>query len=236
VGLLAVWAFAALTQDVLGHDDLALRDPQVESWVVAHRTAWLTSAMKIATWLGSNAVLVPLLVAAVVVLIARLREWRRAALLVIALAGAIGLYDIVKPIVGRSRPPAALWIGQYDGPAFPSGHATQAVAFYGMLAIVLMARRSFRLRALLWSAAALVCLAVGASRIYLGAHWFTDVLAGCALGVGWVALVLSVNLLTTRTGITVESPADPDRAEFGDRRPRVPDRQRASSEGSRAAP
>ena len=195
VGLLAIWVFAGLTQDVVGHDEMALFDPQAEAWVVAHRTAWLSSGMEIVTWLGSLATIVPLL-AAIIILVARRRDWRRAALLVIAVAGAVALYDFVKLVVGRPRPPATLWVGHYDGAAFPSGHATQAVAFYGTLAIVLLAGRSFQARALVWIGAALVTILVGASRIYLGAHWLTDVLAGYALGAAWVALIVVISLLT----------------------------------------
>ena len=193
--LLAAWAFAALAQDVLGHDEMALVDPQFEAWVVAHRTAWLSSGMEIVTWLGSLAVIVPLLLGTVVILIARYRDWFRAAILVIAVAGAVGLYDLVKPVIDRPRPPASLWIGHFTGAAFPSGHATQAVAFYGMLAIVLSVGRSLRARSLVWIAAALVVLLVGASRIYLGAHWLTDVLAGYSLGAAWIALVVAFSLL-----------------------------------------
>jgi membrane-associated phospholipid phosphatase len=65
-----------------------------------------------------------------------------------------------------------------------------------MLALVLGAGLSLRKRAILWAVAALVELVVGASRIYLGAHWLTDVLAGYALGATWVAIV-AVVLLTT---------------------------------------
>jgi undecaprenyl-diphosphatase len=68
-----------------------------------------------------------------------------------------------------------------------------------MLAVVLGAGLSSRRRAILWSAAALVVLIVGASRIYLGAHWLTDVLAGYALGATWVAIVVAVLLITSRS-------------------------------------
>ena len=198
-GALAAWAFGGLTQDVTGHDDVALADPHVTAWVIAHRTGWLTSALQVLTWLGSTAVIIPAGLAIGLYFVIRRRAWRPLALLAAAVAGAIALYDIVKAVVGRPRPPAAIWIGHYTGAAFPSGHATQSAAFYAMLAIVLGAGLSSRRRAILWSAAALVVLIVGASRIYLGAHWLTDVLAGYALGATWVAIVVAVLLITSRS-------------------------------------
>ena len=197
-GALASWAFGGLTQDVTGHDDTALADPHVTAWVIAHRAGWLTSALQVLTWLGSTAFIIPAVLAAGLYFLIRRRTWRPLALLGAAVAGAIGLYDIVKPLVGRPRPPAAIWIGHYTGAAFPSGHATQSAAFYAMLAIVLGAGLSARRRAILWSAAALAVLIVGASRIYLAAHWLTDVLAGYALGATWVAIVVAVLLITSR--------------------------------------
>ena len=197
-GALAGWAFGGLTQDVVGHDDTALADPHVTAWVIAHRTGWLTSALSVFTWLGSTVFIIPVGLAVGLYFLFRRRTWRPLALLAASVAGAIGLYRIVKPLVGRPRPPAAIWIGHYTGAAFPSGHATQSAAFYAMLAIVLGAGLSIRRRAILWSAAALVVLIVGASRIYLAAHWLTDVLAGYALGATWVAIVVTVLLITSR--------------------------------------
>jgi len=168
VGALAAWAFGGLTQDVTGHDDTVLADPHVTAWVLAHRTGWLTSALQVLTWLGSTAVIIPAGLAVGLYFAIRRRDWRPLALLGAAVAGAVGLYDIVKALVGRPRPPAAIWIGHYTGAEFPSGHATQSTAFYAMLAIVLGAGLSIRRRAILWGAAALLVLVVGASRIYLG--------------------------------------------------------------------
>ena len=196
-GALAAWAFGGLTQDVTGHDDTALADPHVTAWIIAHRTGWLTSSLQVLTWLGSTAFIIPAVLAIGLYFLIRRRTWRPLALLGAAVAGAIGLYDIVKPLVGRPRPPATIWIGHYTGAAFPSGHATQSAAFYAMLAIVLGAGLPARRRAILWSAAALAVLIVGASRIYLAAHWLTDVLAGYALGATWVAIVVAVLLITS---------------------------------------
>jgi membrane-associated phospholipid phosphatase len=212
VGLMAAWLFGGLTQDVVGHDEAALFDPRVLRWVVAHRTAWLTAVMNTVTWLGSNAVIVPFLVIVGTFLIVRRRDWRPAATLAGTLVGAIVLYDIVKAAVHRPRPPASVWIGRYSGGSFPSGHATQTIAFYGMLALVLTTGRSNRAKAWGLSGAALVAILVGASRIYLGAHWLTDVLGGYALGATWLAVIVAFTLAistrnASRAGMLEPEPA-----------------------------
>ncbi len=209
VGALAAWAFGALTRDVVSHDRAALLDPHFTAWVVAHRTGWLTNVMKVITWLGSAAVIIPLAVIVAAVFVLRGYRWRPLALLAAAVAGAIGLYNIVKPLVGRPRPPPAIWIGHFSGAAFPSGHAAQSVACYATLAVILGAGRSARAKSALWSVAALVALAVGASRIYLGAHWLTDVLGGYALGASWVAVVIIVMLAASSRGSGGAKRSDP---------------------------
>jgi undecaprenyl-diphosphatase len=200
VGALAAWAFGGITQDVVGHDEVALFDPNVETWVLAHRTGWLTSLMKTVTWLGSIAVIIPAALIIGLFFVSRRRDWRPLLLLGAAVAGAIGLYDIVKSAVARPRPPPSVWVGHYSGTSFPSAHATQAVAFYAMVAIVLGLRVSPRTGTALWSAAAAVALIVGASRVYLGAHWLTDVLGGYALGAVWVAVVAVLMLVAAPSG------------------------------------
>jgi membrane-associated phospholipid phosphatase len=194
VGVLAAWAFGAITLNVVGHDQAALLDPRVTASVVAHRTRWLTGILRVVTWGGSTAVIIPLGVIVGALFVLRRHRWRPLILLAAAVAGSVALYEIVKPLVGRPRPPPAIWIGHFSGAAFPSGHATQSVAFYSMLAIVLGAGRSPQLKTVLWSLATLAALVVGASRIYLGAHWLTDVLGGYALGAAWAAVVVVVML------------------------------------------
>jgi undecaprenyl-diphosphatase len=146
--------------------------------------------------MGSSFVIIPLGIAVGGYLYVRASTWRPFVMMAAAFGGAAALYDIVKPAVARTRPPAALQVGGPDsGWAFPSGHATQSIAFYGMLAIVVGLWYAPSRRRLFAIGAALVVILVGASRLYLGVHWLTDVLGGYALGLAWMSLVMVASQL-----------------------------------------
>jgi undecaprenyl-diphosphatase len=199
VGLFSAATFGFLLWSVLAHSGLTSADLTVATSVAGHRLAWLTAVMQFVTWVGSSFLIIPLGLAVGGVLWLRRRTWLPLLMMAAAFLGAAGLYDLVKPAVGRARPPAALQVGGPDeGWAFPSGHATQTIAFYGMLAIVLSAWYAPRRRLLFAVAAALVTIVVGASRVYLGVHWVTDVLGGYALGLTWLAVVVTILLVIRR--------------------------------------
>jgi len=192
----ACWVvFVALAIVVSASDTLSL-DQSILTWVGEHRGSALTSAMRTVTWLGSAAVLYPATLVLALYWWRRDREWRAGAMLAASVAGSTALYNIFKRIIERPRPPAKDALGTYTHWSFPSGHATQCMAFFAMLLVLLYfaSRPGLRLWAIL---AAAVVLMVGGSRIYLGAHWFTDVLGGYALGGAWVALLTAVGLTTT---------------------------------------
>jgi undecaprenyl-diphosphatase len=193
-GALAGWAFGAITQDVVAPDELALRDPHIAAWVAGHRTGWLTAAAKVAQWPGSGLVIVVLSAAAVAFLAAR-RDWRPAIMLTLAVGGSVALSVVVQHLVGRSRPPAALAIGHYAGPAFPSGPAHDGHRVLRHARTIPSARRPPRIRAVLWLSAAAVTVLTGASQVYLGANWLTDVLGGWTLGALWIAILLTAAVM-----------------------------------------
>ncbi len=197
--MLSAVAFGLLLWGVLAHAGLTLADPGVANFVAGHRLGWLTPLMQLVTWLGSSFFIIPFGIAAGGTLWRRRRTWQPLVMMAAAFLGAAGLYGIVKPAVGRARPPAALQVGGPDiGRAFPSGHATQSIAFYGMLAVVLIAWYAPRHPRLFVAGAALVTLVIGGSRLYLGVHWLTDVLGGYALGLAWLSLVMVTSLLVIR--------------------------------------
>jgi len=149
---------------------------------------WLRLAAIDITSLGS---IIDLTVIVLVVagLFVALRQ-RMAALLLLAAAGS-GLLavDILKTVVGRERPPLAMHAVQVANASFPSGHAMLSATVYLSLATLaghFAHSRPVRIYAL--AAGVTVTLVVGASRVYLGVHWPTDVIAGWALGAAWAMI------------------------------------------------
>lgn len=191
VGIGAVgWALAELVEAVAGVEGIARMDRPVEAFFANHRTPWLTTLMRGASWLGA----VPGAVAALLGVWFAARPARRSAVLTltVGIVGAIALSQAVKALTHRTRPPVTAAAAAFDGYAFPSGHVTLAVAMWTITAYLLARHRPWRPTVWLGSAAVAVCLSVGLSRAYLGAHWLTDVLGGVLLGAAWAIAVIGV--------------------------------------------
>ena len=195
-GGLCAWLFGGLTHDVVANEEAVRLDPGITRFLVEHRTDWLNAVMRNVTWLGSNAALIPLIAALMIFLAVFRRNIWGSLLAALALAGADLLYNVIKPIVERPRPPVAIHLVEVSSFSFPSGHATAVTACFGMAAALLAARRSLRVKALAGVGAAIVIVLVGFSRIYLGVHWFTDVVAGVALGGLWLCVLWTVAILS----------------------------------------
>ena len=182
----AVLVFGGVTEDVTRHNGVSSTDPSRLRWFIDHRPHALVSAARIMSELGGPVALV------MVVAIAAALLWWRGQQLLLALAPgmAFGLSGVGvaagKLIVGRNRPPVPLHLIAESDPSFPSGHATEATAVFMTLALVVAAfvlRRPI-VRAATVLGAGLLSGAIGASRLVLGVHWPSDVLAGWALGAG----------------------------------------------------
>jgi membrane protein DedA with SNARE-associated domain/membrane-associated phospholipid phosphatase len=199
--LLLGTGFALLGSSVAGPGIQRRLDQPVLDWLVQHRSPEFTWAMKVVTAFGSTLVMVPLIAIAGLVCWRRSGRLRPLLLLAVAASGGWGLSSVMKELVGRPRPPLSVHLVSISAWAYPSGHATQAMALYGCAAALTAAsvtRWSAKVTA--WAAASLVIAAIGFSRLYLGVHWLTDVLGGYALGAVWLGLVLIVTRLTDFVG------------------------------------
>ncbi len=210
VGAASAWTFGGLTQDVVAHDELALHDPAVHTWMLQHRTGWLDPVMKTVTWAGSNLVIVPALVLAVV-LLRRLRgSWWPGVQVTLTYGAAVLGHAIVAGSVQRPRPPAVDWIAAAGGWSYPSGHTTQVTAFCGAMLLVLLRGASRWMRVTASTGAVVAVGLVGASRVYLGVHWLTDVLGGFTMSLALVCLVGAVVLARSDHRGTSGHPDDLD--------------------------
>jgi membrane protein DedA with SNARE-associated domain/membrane-associated phospholipid phosphatase len=198
--VIAAWLFGGMLQDVVARDDAVRFDPGVLRWFVEHRVGWLTGSMKGATWLGSNALVIPVAVTVAAAFVVRRRSYRPLVQLAAAVVSSILLYDVVKAVVHRPRPPIAVRLVHVSGYSFPSGHATVAMAVWGTVVLILASGRSLRRKLLLGAAAGGISLLVSVSRLYLGVHWFTDVVGGLALGATILSCIAAGSLVLGRAG------------------------------------
>lgn len=146
--------------------------------------------------------------AAIFILSLRRRSWTPAILIAAAGLGSLAMTIAGKDIIGRVRPPLPEAVPPYEYSAsFPSGHTLNAVAVVGTIAYLLILRqRSTSARTLTITAAVLFGLTIGLSRVFLGHHWFTDVVAAWLLGAAWLALVITAH----RLYITARRTRDPE--------------------------
>lgn len=179
VFVLVGWVTGALVTALVGSGGL-----DVVSDVASERSAGLTAVARTVTWAGSAFVLVPLALLCCL-LLARAGLRREACAVALSLAGAMLLSDVVKLLVSRPRPPVE-HLQTVTGSSFPSGHATQASAFWFSLVLALAAAGVAPLVTRVAAGLALVLvLAVALSRVYLGVHYPGDVIAGVLLGTSW---------------------------------------------------
>ncbi|MEO8811601.1 MAG: phosphatase PAP2 family protein [Caulobacteraceae bacterium] len=169
--------------------------------------AWLKLAAMDLTSLGAIAVLA-LIVLVVAGFFLAERRWRESLLLIAAAGSGLMLVNILKQVFGRERPPVAMHVMVVDNASFPSGHAMlSAIVYLSMATLVAHFSRSRSVGVYAICAGILVTLIVGASRVFLGVHWPTDVIAGWALGSAWAMLWWLIALWVERRRTPLDSGA-----------------------------
>jgi undecaprenyl-diphosphatase len=183
-GTIAIGALLIMAQHDAG---LARYDLSAARWGGDHATPGSTRFLRDVSLFGGT----PLMIAA-----ALLTAWRQfvrtrtlavIGFLTVVVAGQVLLTNLTKLLVDRARPDIRQLTG-FSGSSFPSGHAATAAATFAAIALLVGRGRSRRVKALLAASAAFIAVSVAASRVLLGVHWFTDVIAGLAMGWTWFAI------------------------------------------------
>lgn len=196
VGFLAsaagLWLFAGVTEDVINHDPLTRFDLALLTWMRAHATPLGDRIFVVVTLIGSPLAMAAVWVGGAVLILVR-RQYILLTAWAAAFTGAGLLSMMLKILIRRPRPPGAAAFLHGDTFSFPSGHALGALVGYGMLSYVIgtawLESGGARLRLVVGTA--LLVVAIGLSRLYLGVHYFSDVVGGYAAGVLWLSACIS---------------------------------------------
>jgi undecaprenyl-diphosphatase len=192
LAIAGVLTFTVLALSVV-HGKTQDLDTAIREAVHAHANTGLTRVMEISTNFGGSWFLWPagLVIASLLVRAGRQRE---AVLFAVAVVGSEVMNETLKIIFQRQRPEAYFGYPLPPTYSFPSGHSFVSYSFYLALAEILAAPDWPRFRKIaLWTAAALLILWIGLSRVYLGVHYPTDVIGGYTAAVAWTAILRVVH-------------------------------------------
>ncbi|MHB0980832.1 MAG: phosphatase PAP2 family protein [Thermoleophilia bacterium] len=212
LSLLLAWAFGNILEGVVGREPITVLDRTVARTLHDHAVPWLTSAMIVITSFGGGWVLVLVAFVVTAALVWR-RRWGEGLVLLTATSGAAFLNAMLKLLIQRPRPEFLEPLITVGGYSFPSGHASASAAFFmtlGLLAAGWVRRWETRVYVLLGAIGAI--LLIGFSRLYLGVHYLSDVLAGYALGAFWAVVAITAAMILQRA----LSPTSTDTVEVDD--------------------
>lgn len=194
--IVAIICFYGLTEE-LAEDDLKVLDNVIINNIVAIRNPALSQVMLSATFIG-NLVGYLLIIPILTIFFIIRKNWRLSLQITIVLLLSSGLNIMLKNTIERQRPPEAEHLVFASFYSFPSGHAMSAITFYGF--IVYLSAILIK-KAWLKNGIILLCIVItaliGMSRVYLGVHYPSDILAGYIAGLGWLMFcILVLNLIT----------------------------------------
>jgi membrane-associated phospholipid phosphatase len=197
----AAWLFGGISEDLITGDPLVQVDAYISEWFRLHATPRFNTEMQMASALASTTT-VGILSALMGCIFLSKQLWYRLLGLVSVVAGGMLLNILLKNLYGRARPGWADPLMALTDPSFPSGHTMMATIMYGFIALYLMLGiASWRWRIFIAAVTVLLVFVVALSRMYLGAHYLSDVLAAMAAGTVWLALCLTaVELWRRRRG------------------------------------
>ena len=196
IGLAVLLGYIATA---IGNKSIAGFDNTVSSFVQGMETPWLTSIMKVFTWIGSGYVVAPITVIAFILLFFVYQYRQQAFLLVVTIAGTVLLNGLLKNFFKRERPEIHR-IMEANGFSFPSGHTMMAFSLYTIIAYI--AWRNVKTivgRVLLILLATIMIILIATSRVYLGVHFPSDIIGGIVASALWVKIVIIVYSFAGKT-------------------------------------
>jgi membrane-associated phospholipid phosphatase len=189
--LFAVWVFGSIADEVIEQEELTVLDTHLANWFHQHKASvWTPIMLFITNWHDMLGVSLMTVVLLTYLARQRARYWQAAVLL--SVPGGMLLNVLLKYTFQRARP-------SFDEPlvtlttySFPSGHTVAATVFYGVLACYLVCVcHSWRVRVAVVAVAGTMVALVALSRVYLGAHYLSDVMAAVAVGAAWVTICIT---------------------------------------------
>lgn len=184
-------------EGVVGHDGVAALDRPALDLALQWRSPGLDQAVTLFTEVGGP-IGMPILATTLALTLAALhRAWMPIVITLVAAAGALAMTLVGKGMVGRARPPLEYAVPPYEAsPSFPSGHTLNATVLTTIVVyLVLLLTTAAWQRVTAVVVGTLFVLAMGASRVFLGHHWLTDVLAAWAIGLAWALAVITAHRL-----------------------------------------
>jgi len=192
ISVAGLWLFAGVTEDVIHNDPLTKFDLTVLTWIRLHATPLGDTIAQAVSSIGSPAAMAAVGVMGVILILWR-RDWVVLTGWIASFAGAGLLTVVLKLVIKRPRPAGAAAFLHGDTFSFPSGHALGSLVGYGMVAYLIGSLwwKTNRGRSVTTLAAAILIVSIGISRLYLGVHYFSDVVGGYAAGLLWLVSCIS---------------------------------------------
>lgn len=189
ITLIFIYLFFSIVRDYIGQDNLVQFDLRVINLFKMLRHSRLNQQMLFITYLAKGEIIVVgLLISSLILFL--FKRWRLLYTLLISVGVGEIFVWIIKNILERPRPPLVDALVAESSYSFPSGHTFVAIAFYGLLAYFVIQSEKNKFFKVTSSILGLfLIILVGSSRIYLGAHWPSDVFAGLAVGAAWLTIL-----------------------------------------------
>lgn len=203
VAMTAVWTLAGLAVvEWFEPTDLGRAEVDLSTWAEEQRTETLTTVAEALSFPSDTPVKIALMAVGLIAFPLIWRRWHEWAFLLGALLLEVSVYGASSTLVGRPRPPVEQ-LTSVPTKSFPSGHVAAAVTFYlGLVIVVSWNTTSKVWRGLAWGLGAVIPIGVFASRLYLGMHYVSDMIAGALLGLASLAVALHIAREGLETTVT----------------------------------